>query len=75
MYNATTENSIPSHIKILFIYQFFKKIHLVGIFRIPILKNGICQNITRDIEVKNNLTIARGEWGGDSGEKGFQEIL
>ena len=30
------------------------------------------QNITRDIEVKNNLTIARGEWGGDSGEKGFQ---
>ena len=33
------------------------------------------QNITRDIEVKNNLTIARGEWGGDSGEKGFQELL
>ena len=27
------------------------------------------QNITRDIEVKNNLTIARGEWGGDSGER------
>ena len=23
--------------------------------------------MTRDIEVKNNLTIARGEWGGDSG--------
>ena len=22
------------------------------------------QNVTRDIEVKNNLTIARGEWGG-----------
>ena len=33
------------------------------------------QNITRDIEVKNNLTIARGEWGGNSGEKGFQELL
>ena len=33
------------------------------------------QNITRDIEVKNNLTIARREWGGDSGEKGFQELL
>ena len=33
------------------------------------------QNITRDIEVKNNLTIARGEWGRDSGEKGFQELL
>ena len=23
------------------------------------------QNITRDIEVKNNLTMVRGEWGGD----------
>ena len=34
------------------------------------------QNITRDIEVKNNLTIARGEWGGDSArERGFQELL
>ena len=33
------------------------------------------QNITRDIEVKNNLTIARGEWGGDSGERGIQELL
>ena len=25
------------------------------------------QNITRDIEVKKNITIARGEWEGDSG--------
>ena len=33
------------------------------------------QNITRDIEVENNLTIARGEGGRDSGEKGFQELL
>ena len=33
------------------------------------------QNIIRDIEIKNNLTIARGVWGGDSGEKGFQELL
>ena len=33
------------------------------------------QNITRDIEVKNNLTIARGEWGGDTGERGLQELL
>ena len=31
------------------------------------------QNITRDIEVKNNLTIARGEWGGDSGVRVFQD--
>ena len=33
------------------------------------------QNITRDIEVKNNLTVAREEGGGDSGEKRFQEPL
>ena len=33
------------------------------------------QDITRDIEVKNNLTIARGEWGGDSTERGLQELL
>ena len=33
------------------------------------------QNITRDIEVKNNLTIARGEWRGDRGKRGFQELL
>ena len=28
-----------------------------------------------DIEVKNNLTIVRGEWGGDSEERGLQELL
>ena len=27
------------------------------------------------LEVKNNLTIARGEWGGDSGKRGLQEHL
>ena len=32
-------------------------------------------DIIRDIEVKNNLTIARGEWGEDSGERGLQELL
>ena len=30
------------------------------------------QNITRDIEVKSYLTIARGEWGGDSGERVYR---
>ena len=25
--------------------------------------------------IKNNVTIARGEWGGDSGERGLQELL
>ena len=29
------------------------------------------QNITKDIEVKHNLTTARGEWGRDSGVKGL----
>ena len=29
--------------------------------------------MTRDIEVKNNLTMGRGEWGGDSEEKGLQD--
>ena len=29
----------------------------------------------RDIEVKNNLTIATGEWGADSEERGLQELL
>ena len=38
-------------------------------------KEFIKQNTTRDIDVKNNLTIARGEGGRDSGEKGFQELL
>ena len=33
------------------------------------------QNITRDIEIKNTLPIARGEGGGDNGKKGFQELL
>ena len=33
------------------------------------------QNITRDIEIKNNLTIATGEGGGDRGVKRFQELL
>ena len=29
------------------------------------------QNITRDIEIKNIVIIATGEWGGDSGERGL----
>ena len=31
--------------------------------------------MTRDIEIKNNLTVARGEGGGYNGRKGFQELL
>ena len=33
------------------------------------------QNINGDIEVKNNLTIARGEGGWDSGGKGIHELV
>ena len=36
------------------------------------------QNITRDIEIKNKLTVTRGEMGGDNrgkGVKGLQEQL
>ena len=33
------------------------------------------QNITRDIEIKNNLTVTRGEVGWDNGGKGFQKLL
>ena len=43
-------------------------------------KNSVAPNVNsaevdRDIEIKSNLTIARGEGGGDNGEKGFQELL
>ena len=33
------------------------------------------QNITRNIEIKSNLTITIGEWGVDSGKRGLQELL
>ena len=36
------------------------------------MKEKSKQNITGDIEVKSNLTIARGEWGGDSGRGVFR---
>ena len=39
------------------------------------IKEKSKQNITRDIEIKNIVTIATGEWGGDSGERGVQETL
>ena len=44
-------------------------------FKWNLINKTTKQNITRDIEIKNNVTIARGEWGGDSGERGFQELL
>ena len=31
--------------------------------------------MTRDIEIKNDLTMARGEVEGDNGGNGFQEPL
>ena len=38
-------------------------------------KENSQQNITRDVQIKNNLTTARGERGGDNGWKGFKELL
>ena len=35
------------------------------------LKNNTIKNIARDIEIKNIVTTARGEWGGDSGDRGL----
>ena len=52
----------------------FEKI-MAQFFFFNLGKKRHIQNITRDVEVKNNLTIARGEWGGDSGERGLQELL
>ena len=52
------------------------KYHMISpLTRTKSTKEKSKQNITRDIEVKSNLTIARGEWGGDSREKSFQEQL
>ena len=34
-----------------------------------LIKQTSKQNITRDIEIKNKLTITRGEMGGDNGRK------
>ena len=37
-------------------------------------KNTSKENVTRDIEIKNNLTVTRGEVGGDNGGKGKKKI-
>ena len=29
----------------------------------------------KSCKIKNNVTIARGEWGGDSGERSLQDLL
>ena len=34
------------------------------------MKQTSKENITRDIEIKNNLAVTRGEVGGDNGGKG-----
>ena len=52
------------------------KYHMISPLTGPLsTKEKSKQNITRDIEIKNNVTIARGEWGEDSGERGLQELL
>ena len=44
------------------------KMEVINVLKIMLL-------LTRDIKVKNNLTMVRGEWGGDSEERGLQELL
>ena len=46
------------------IFSFLRKFHTV-------FHSGCKQNITRDIEIKNIVTIASGEWGGDGGQWGL----
>ena len=44
------------------------KMEVINVLKIMLL-------LTRDIKVKNNVTMVRGEWGGDSEERGLQELL
>ena len=47
------------------------KYHMISpISRTYSTKQASKQNITRDIEIKNKLTVTRGEVGGDNGGKG-----
>ena len=39
------------------------KMEVINVLKIMLL-------LTRDIKVKNNLTMDRGEWGGDSEDRG-----
>ena len=44
-----------------------EKYHMVSSIRGTKSKPTNKQNITRDIEIKNKLTVTRGEVGGDNG--------
>ena len=52
---------------------FCSKAHLLSVVMKPMLCGNVYQ--IREIEIKNIVTIARGEWGGDRGERGLQELL
>ena len=58
------------------ISQVVKKIPYDLTFKWNLINKTNKQNITRDIEIKNKLTVSRGEVGRDDGGKrgkGFQE--
>ena len=53
-----------------------EKYHMISpLTRTYSTKEKSKQNIIRDIEIKNNMTVTRGDVGEDNEGKGFQELL
>ena len=50
---------------------FLESFLLMTPYKFPETNEKSKQNITRDIEIENTVTRARGEWGGDSEERGL----
>ena len=64
------------HILSLFLKVTRVVVHTLILFKMEVINVlKIMLLLTRDIKVKNNLTMVRGEWGGDSEERGLQELL
>ena len=53
-----------------------EKYHMISpLTRTYSTKEKSKQNIIRDIEIKNNMTVTRGDVGEDNEGKGVQELL